>query len=663
MNRPFSENAINADARPIVIVGTGPVGIRVAELLVAKGCTRPIKLFGDEPWEPYDRIRLSSLLAGELKFSELSRPPQFNAEQVSSFSNCAIVEVNCVQRFVIDQQGTKHFYSDLILAVGSEPFRPSIPGLDAQRVYTFRDLNDTQALLARSVGARRVLVAGGGLLGLETARAMQRGASEVTVVQQADRLMNRQLDVEAAALLQASIEGQGISVKLGAGVREILTEDQGSERRRVCGVRLYSGETIACDTVILSAGIRPRTELAIKSGIAVARGIVVDENLQTSRPHVFAIGECAEINQQIYGLVGPGYEQASVLAARLCGEDVSYHGSINTTELKVVNLPVFSIGELEDVKRRSWRLNSLVYKNAESGVYRKLILRQGKPTAAVAIGEWTEVKRLQESVVSGRRLGIINILRFMKTGSLWPSGEVANVNAWPASALVCNCRGLSRGELSRAYAACENKAELIATTGASTVCGSCTPLIAELCGENAKKAPMQWGLLVSAAIAFFLSLFILSSTPIPYADSVQHWLGSVDKLWSQGLYKQISGFSLLGLSILGLYLSINKRIQKLSWGSFRHWRLVHSVLGGLCLFVLFAHTGLRMGENLNAYLMSNFLALALLGGITAAVISGETAFGARLGKRLRRWCSWGHIALFWPLPTLLGFHVISVYYF
>lgn len=648
---------------PIIIVGTGPVGIRLAEELVARGCSRPIQLFGDEPWQPYDRIRLSSLLAGEANLSELHSPPKFTAAAVHCHYNCSIVKIDTSLRTVVDAQGQQHPYSDLVLAVGSQPFRPSIPGVDAQRVYTFRDLNDTQALMARSAGSRHVVVIGGGLLGLETARAMQRAGTDVTVIQQADRLMNRQLDAEAGALLRDSVRAKAISVRLGEGVREIITADQGLSRRKVAGVRLRSGEEIVCDTVILSAGIRPNIELARQADIGVAQGIVVNRFLQTSSEQVFAVGECAEFAGQLYGLVAPGYEQAAVLAARLCGESVEYRGSINATELKVVGLPVFSVGELEGERQRSWRIASWVYRNRSQGIYRKLVFRRGKMTAAIAVGEWPEAKRVQEAVSIQRGVTPSQWLRFVLTGNLWPATAGSGVSRWPANAVVCNCRGLNRGNLSNMLAECGDKSTLIARSGASTVCGSCAPLIAELCGETAAKATLQRGLLIAGLVALLLAVVIPLATPIPYAVSVQHGLRNIDSLWSNGLYKQISGFSLLGLSFVGLYLSLNKRLKALSFGKFNFWRLFHTVLGVLCLLILLAHTGLRLGENLNAYLMSNFLALAVLGAITAGVIATESSLGAQLGKRLRRWCSWGHIALFWPLPTLLTFHVISVYYF
>ncbi len=221
----------------------------------------------------------------------------------------------------------------------------------------------------------------------------------------------------------------------------------------------------------------------------------------------------------------------------------------------------------------------------------------------------------------------------------------------------------SRGALGELLSQCGSREALIARSGASTVCGSCSPLLAELCGDSAAPLPRQSSLLLAGLMALILAVVIPLLTPVPYADSVQHWLRQFDPLWSDGLYKQVSGFSLLALSLLGLGLSLNKRMPRLSWGSFNVWRLLHAALGVLCLMVLLAHTGLRLGENLNAYLMSNFLALALLGGLSAAVIAGESSLGARLGKRLRRWCAWAHIAMFWPLPTLLTFHVISVYYF
>lgn len=652
------------DARPIIIVGTGPVGIRCAEEMLRRGCDREILLFGNEPWEPYDRIRLSSLLAGEVRLEALQTAPSLHRRaNVRCLYNCPIVGIDRYQQRILDVEGRQYSYSALVLATGSQPFLPNIPGIDAHRVYTFRDLNDTQQLMARLATARHVVVIGGGLLGLETARAMSRCDTRITVIQQADRLMNRQLDSDAAALLTDNIRQQGIDVLLGEGVREVVcTEQRG--RPQVSGVRLRNGQLLDCDTVVVSAGIKPNIDLARRAGIVVGQGIAVDETLATSAPNVYAIGECAEFRRQLHGLVAPGYEQAAVLAAGLCGEPGRYLGSVAATQLKVVGLPVFSIGETEAEGRRSWRIAAWHYRDAESGCYRKIVLRRGRIVGAIAVGDWPEVRRLQSAVSRGDRVSWLQVMRFSRSGQLWAEDDAADVNSWPANALICNCRGVQRGQLTSLYKELGDQQQVIARCGASTVCGSCAPLVAELCGENGanQRLPVQRRLLAVGVLALLLSMLLALVPPIDFASTVQvdiPW----DRLWSDGLYKQISGYAILVLIALGLYLSLNKRLPSLSWGRFPLWRMVHTLTGVASLGMLLAHTGLRLGENLNALLMLNFLALAALGAIAAAVVAGESHFSPRWGKRLRRLCTWGHLYLAWPLPALLGLHIFSVYYF
>ncbi|MDX1505134.1 MAG: FAD-dependent oxidoreductase [Spongiibacter sp.] len=654
----------SVDPRPIIIVGTGPVGIRCAEELLKRGCQREILLFGNEPWEPYDRIRLSSLLAGEVRLESLQTAPNLDQQgRVNCHYNCPIVGIDRYQQRILDVEGRQYSYSALILATGSQPFLPGIPGIDAKRVYTFRDLNDTQQLMARLATARHVVVIGGGLLGLETARAMSRCDTRVTVIQQADRLMNRQLDGDAAALLAENIRAQGVDVLLGEGVREVVCNDQRG-RPEVIGVRLRSGQLLDCDTVVVSAGIRPNIDLARRSGLVVGQGIVVDEGLATNAPNIHAIGECAEFRQQLHGLVAPGYEQAAVLAANLCGEPSRYLGSVAATQLKVVGLPVFSIGETEGEGRRSWRIAAWRYRDAATGCYRKIVLRRGRIVGAIGVGDWSEVRRVQAAVSRGDRVSWLQIARFSRSGMLWAEDDGADVASWPATALICNCRGVQRGQLTALYKALGDKQQVIARCGASTVCGSCAPLVAELCGEKAgaQTLPVQRKLLASGVLALLVVALLAAVPPIDFASTVQvdiPW----DRLWSDGLYKQISGYAIVAMVVLGLYLSVNKRLSALSWGRFSLWRLVHTLTGLAGLGVLVAHTGLRLGENLNALLMMNFLLLALLGAVSAGVVAAESQFSPRWGKRLRRLCTWGHLYLAWPIPALLGLHIFSVYYF
>jgi nitrite reductase (NADH) large subunit len=649
------------DARPeqapAVIVGTGPVGMRVAQEILARDPGYPLVLFGDEPWHPYNRVRLSSLLAGDLPWDDLQTPLRTDAHpHVVQYHNCPVTGIDTARNVVIDRDGRTHRYARLILAVGSRPHIPEIPGISQQGVYRFRDMSDVQALAARSARSRHTVVLGGGLLGLEAARGLCRAGTRVTVVEHAAHLMSGQLDQEAGDLLAAHLERMGIRILTGQSVREVVGDGQ------VHALRLQR-EEIPCDTLVVAAGIRPNIALALDAGLRVNRGIVVDDRCMTSDPAIYAIGECAEHRGRVYGLVGPGFEQAAVVAHRIVGEAAAYTGSRTVARLKVLKQTVVSMGEVEEGDRLRgsvWR-----YRDSATGVYRKLVVRRGRLIGVIAIGEWGELNRIHEAAQSHRRLYPWQLRRFARSGSVWPEAEAAAVCDWPADAIVCNCMGVTRGTLSAAIAAGSTRTEqLMSCTGASTVCGSCRPLLAELTG-TAAMAPDTTGrrvLLLSAVTAGLTIPVMLALPDLRVSDSVTDPLYRIGNLWRDGFWKQISGFSLLGLGLLGLSVSARKRVARVNAGHYGHWRAMHALLGMAAVLLLSVHTGLQTGERLNAWLLANYLALALLGAV-AAISVASTRVRSRARRLTQQWLSRAHLYLAWPLPALLGFHVLSVYYF
>ncbi len=660
MSVAFQDNSVmqdDAPPDPIVVVGAGPVGIQASRELIKRLPDTPIVIYGDEPWEPYNRVKLSSLLAGDETFAALLNVID-NPEQSASVSyvNSAVVEIDRQKRRVIDRNGQDQSYRKLILATGSRPHVPSIPGIDLKGVYTFRDLSDAQELMARRVRSRRTVVLGGGLLGLEAARAMQRLNTEVCVIEHSVRLMFNQLDDEAADLLKARIEHWGIDVVLDDGVQQILGEDG------ISGLRLRSGRELECDTLIVATGIRPHIELARAAGIAVGRGIRVNDHLQTSDPDIYAVGECVEHQGKVYGLVAPGLEQAAVAVHNIAGGASAYHGSDSVTSLKVVGSKVFSMGSVEDDNPS---LDALTYRNAEQGIYRKLMLHRQRLVGAIAMGEWDELGRLQEALTHRRRLWPWQRRGFLKEGLLWPDAQGQSVTQWPAGATVCNCTGVTRGCLSDAIGqgACTVEAQA-RETGASSVCGSCRPLLVELTGAEQPAEPVRaFRTLAALALLGLVATLLFALLPaLPYNASVADTL-QWDALWREGLLKQISGYTLLGMSVLVLLLSLRKRLTRFTWLDFSIWRVVHALLGGGAIAALILHTGLRLGENLNFYLMAAFLGLLGVGGLAAGVIAMEHRMNTTLARRLRSLSLWGHILLFWPVPVLLGFHVLKTYFF
>lgn len=647
-------------AHPIIVVGTGPVGIACAQRLLNRDPTCPIILYGDEPWGPYDRVRLTSLLAGETGVEQLANPLQTTrAAKVVSHFNCPVTEIDRAGQRVRDQLGRWQHYSRLVLAVGSSAAIPQVPGVTLTGVYKLRDLKDVEGLIARRARSRWTVVLGGGLLGLEAARAMQRSHTQVTVVHRGPRLLNRQLDDGGAALLLEAVTALGIEVELNCSLRAV------SGSRGVEAVTLSDGRELGCDTVIIATGIRPNVELARQAGISVGQGIRVNDAMQTSDPYIYAIGECAEHREQVHGLVAPGLEQARVAAEHLAGGETHYTGSIQATSLKVVNTNTFSIGRVGE--NEDPRLDrSDAYCDPQRGLYRKVVTRRGRAVGAVALGAWGELGRVREAVTHGRHLWPHQRWRLRRRGRLWPESSAVSVRQWPANATVCNCRAVNRGTLSRAMdSGAQTLEALMRQTGASTVCGSCRPLLEELvagAGAQPKPAgPISRPLLLASLATLILAPLFLLLSPLAFTDTVTNGF-TLDRLWTDGLYKQISGFTLVGLSVLGMALSLRKR-TRISLGAFRHWRLAHVLLGSSALALLILHTGLSLGHNLNRALMLNFLALALLGALAGGVIALERKMNALWGGRLRRWWSWSHILVLWPLPALLGFHILAVYYY
>ncbi|MHB1143198.1 MAG: FAD-dependent oxidoreductase [Sulfuricaulis sp.] len=658
-----AEIAAVADARaaavaPVVIVGAGPAGMRLARTLLERDPRREIVIYGDEPSTPYDRVRLSALLMGEIGWAGIAQDLKLpDGHRVVQHYHCAVLGIDRTARTVRDAHGRTQKYSHLVLATGSRPRLPRIPGIKLPGVFTFRDLRDTEQLRARCVRSRRAVVLGGGLLGLETARALQRHGVEVAVVEHSPRLMSSQLDAGGAEALYAEVIRLGIGVFLGHGVKEIVGTDS------VQGVRLASGFDLGCDTVVVAAGIVPNVDLALEAGLSVGRSIRVDDTLRTADPHIYAVGECAEHREKIYGFVAPGLEQAAVAASNILGVEAKYQGTVAAAQLKVAGVPVFSVGRVGEEESPT-DFQSVVYAPGKSTTYRKLVLRRGRLVGAIAVGPWEETGRAQEAITRGRRLWLWQRLRFRRDGRLWPEQEARNVALWPATAVVCNCAGVTRGALSQALASgCNSMESLTARTGAGRVCGSCRPLLGELVGTVSQTVtqPGRQSLAIGSALALLLAILLIAWGPLPYSETVQGGF-KPEVLWSDGVWKQVSGYSLVGLSLLGLLLSARKRISRIKFGEFAWWRVAHVLFGAATLAILVVHSGFSLGNNLNFMLMLSFLKLSLMGALAGAVTAIESR-PTRLTRHLRAWTSTTHILLLWPLPALLGYHILSVYYF
>lgn len=662
---------------PIIIIGTGPVGVRFVDELRKLDPDTPVILFGDEPWEAYNRVKLSHLLAGDVGLDQLSISQNITSDDNTQvYYHCRIQQIQPEHKRVVDAQGRTHSYQQLIIATGSSARLPDINGIHKTGVYTFRNLKDTQALLSRQSRSRHTVVIGGGLLGLEAAYAMRRMNTQVSVIDHNLYLMFHQLDEPAGQQLQAHMESLGIQVLTDNSVVEVVGDT-------VTGVVLRDGQRLDCDTVIVAAGITANTQLALESGIAIGRGIKVDEHLQTSLPDIYAIGECAEHEAIVYGVVAPGYEQAAVLAHHLTNqktglladkhEPVRYGGSITATRLKVAGTQVYSMGT-KDVDKTSGH-RAYTYRDTAQNRYRKMIVHRGRLAGAVVLGDYAETQRLQDAVVQHRRVWLWQRRRWQRQGRLWKdSGQ--KVSEWPADAIVCQCMGISRGQLTDCLQQTPpgdcTAQQLADTTGASTVCGTCKPLVTELVTDYAPDAasvfePVRaFKTLATLSLMGLLAIAAYFLLPtIPFVETIQSGVAlgwQWDELWRDSWFKQISGFTVLGLTAVLLLLSIRKRLS-VRWLDFAWWRVVHIGLGVLTLGGLLAHTGLRFGSNINFYLMSFFAALILVGTVAGLAIAFEHRLKPSVAQVIRRQSLWLHIVLFWPVPVLLGFHIFKTYYY
>lgn len=641
--------------RPLIIVGNGPAGIQCLVELRRRGVTTPVKLFGAEPWAPYDRVKLSTFLSGSTGFDDLTNLPTELDDSVEHLVGRSVTGINPAGRWVEDSLGQRHPYSRLVLALGSEAHIPSIPGTGLSGVLRFRDMADAQALMARRLRSTHTVVIGGGLLGIEAAHGLCRFGTRVTLIQHADRVMNRQLDSEAAGMVADSLREAGVEVRLNTSVRRI----EGSER--VDRVVLADGTDMSCDTVVFATGISPRTELARRAGLTVASGIRVDAAMRTSDPYIYAVGECAQFGGQVCGLVMPALQQARVAAGQVAGSNESYTPVADSTWLKVLSLEVFSAGRFSD-EERGLVHRTLVYRNCRAGLYRALMLRAGRLVGVVSVGPWPERQQILNCIADGRRLMPWQIARFRLTGSLADVGP-ASVSEWPAATVICQCRGLSREQL-QGYigAGCETEA-LKKVSGAGTVCGGCEPLLESLCSGiegGARKVPGGTPLaIVSATAACLLALSFWLPSPTP-ANSVQE-MSLFEQFSRDNTWRQWSGYAVLAASVLLLLMSLKKRFPNVPMGSFSGWRIAHAAIGAGALVLLYWHTGFSLGENLNRWLMLSFLGVGVI-GIVAALLTRLQAAMPWVGW-LRQSGTWLHILVCWPLPALLIFHIVSAYYF
>jgi nitrite reductase (NADH) large subunit len=480
-----------AGGKPVVVVaGNGMVGHHFLEACVERGVheTHELVVLGEECTRAYDRVHLTTALEGaDPAALELGEPDFYDRHGIRLLLGARAEQVDPAGRTVTTSSAGELRYDHLVLATGSAPFVPPVPGTDLSGVFVYRTLDDVDAIRSWAKGCERGVVIGGGLLGLEAAGALRALGVHTTVVDLAPRLMAVQLDDAGGRVLQRTIEGLGIDVLTGAAASGVV----GTHDGRVAGLAFGEDEPqLGADVVVFAAGIRPRDELPRAAGLEMGErgGVATDDRMLTSDPHIWAIGEvAAHRGGRPYGLVAPGYQQAQVVADRLAGAESVFETADTSTKLKLLGVDVASIG---DGFATTEGAQEITYADPLSGVYEKLVLSEDgtQILGAMLVGDATAYA----SVLQYVRGGIPAPAQPEKL--ILPAGEGGGVGPTPGDlpddATICSCHNVTKGAICTAIAD-EDLGDIGAVkscTKAGTGCGSCVPVTTEILHDQLRKA-------------------------------------------------------------------------------------------------------------------------------------------------------------------------------
>ncbi|SHE32441.1 assimilatory nitrite reductase (NAD(P)H) large subunit precursor [Ruegeria intermedia] len=459
----------------LVVIGAGMASGRVLEHLTE---TAPdafdITLFNAEPRGNYNRIMLSPVLSGEKTYEDIvTHDGDWYAQRgIACRFGEHVVKIDREMKVVEGENGHVP-YDKLLIATGSAPFIIPVPGKDLPGVITYRDLDDTNAMIDAAAKGGNAVVIGGGLLGLEAAAGLAERGMTVTVVHLMGHLMERQLDEAAGYLLRKDLERRGITVRTQASTKAILGEG------RAEAVLLESGETLPADLVVMAVGIRPETRLATDAGLDVARGIEVNAQMQSSDPDVLAVGECAEFDGHLFGLVAPLYDQAKVVANTLLGQPDAFVVKELATKLKVTGCDLFSAGDFAKGEGRE----DIVFRDPARGVYKRLVIEDDRLIGAVMYGDTADGSWFFGLIKDGT--DIDEMRDTLIFGPAYQGGDTADplsaVAALPPEAEICGCNGVCKSTIVEAIAAGATDLTAVrASTKASASCGTCTGLVEQV---------------------------------------------------------------------------------------------------------------------------------------------------------------------------------------
>ena len=462
----------------LVIIGNGMAPGRALERLFE---TTPDKyevtIFNAEPRVNYDRIMLSPVLSGEKQFDDIiiHGDAWYIEHGITLYKGHKIVAIDREARTVTSNHGEVASYDRLVIATGSVPFIIPVPGKDLAGVLSYRDLDDVHAMMLAAKSRGKAVVIGGGLLGLEAAAGLTEQGMDVTVVHVMPTLMERQLDPAAGYLLGEAIKARGIKVLTSANTKQILGD------KRVSGVELADGTVLLADLVVMAVGIRPNSALAKEAGLAVNRGIVVDAQMRTSDPAIYALGECAEVDGACFGLVAPLYDMANVLAMQLSGDTTASFKAVATaTRLKVTGINLYSAGDFGEGEDRE----EIVLRDAAAGVYKRLVLKNNAIVGAVLYGETNDGPWFFDMLKRG--IDTTELRDTLIFGQAYQGGApldpTAAVAALPDEAEICGCNGVCKGKITGAITGkgLTSLDDVRAHTKASASCGTCTGLVEQL---------------------------------------------------------------------------------------------------------------------------------------------------------------------------------------
>ncbi len=480
----------------LVVVGNGMAGARAVEEVLARGGADlfDIVMFGDEPYGNYNRILLSNILSGVQDAADIFMNPLdwYAANDILLHAGERVVDIDRAARIVISDKGTRAHYDVLLIATGSRAFIPPVPGiLDGEKlregVFGFRTIDDCDAIVAAAKQAKKAVVIGGGLLGLEAARGLINHGCEVHVVHLGQHLMEAQLDGPGGAMLRKGMEKMGVTVHLAKSTTEVLHGPDG----RINGLAFKDGSTLDCDLVVVSAGIKPNAEIGRQAGLTVERAIVVDDHMRAlDDRRVYVVGECAQHRGRVYGLVAPLWEQAKVFAEHVTDTnlDAKYHGSKLATKLKVMGVELASMGITEPEHPHD---ELIQFTEPSKGTYKKLIVRDGRLVGGILMGDISKAAYLMQAFDRDSPLPDERLSLLFDIGA---PAEAVTMDEMPAEAQVCNCNGVTKAAIGAAVTSgCKSATSVMKATRAGMGCGSCKKLVGEVvdffCGGAAEEDP------------------------------------------------------------------------------------------------------------------------------------------------------------------------------